>query len=251
MSTNPVSDNGALNDIVVRALHLEKKIGDKVVLRDVSLEVGTFGSLAILGPNGAGKTTLLRILSGIWGPTRGELWRFGKKVDREGRSDPRIGYLGHQSFLYPSLSALDNLIFYARLWGLEHPSQRAEEVLKQVGLTWSQTDPVRTYSRGMLQRAAIARVLMPRPALLLLDEPYTGLDIAAQEFLDQTLRSFQASGGALILITHNVQEALRVSQGVTILVRGRLVWWSDTKGWAADRLALEYQHWLQGGARHP
>ena len=238
-------------DVLLRALHLEKKIGGKVVLRDVSLEVGGQGALAILGPNGAGKTTLLRILSGVWGPTQGELWRFGQKVDKEGRSDPRIGYLGHQSFLYPTLSALDNLTFYAKLWGLDRPSVRAANALKQVGLTWSQTDPVKTYSRGMLQRAAIARVLLTQPKLLLLDEPYTGLDLAAQEFLDTTLRSFQTAGGAIILITHNVHEAIRVSQAVTILVRGRLVWWSDTQGWNAERLALEYQKWLGGGARHP
>ena len=238
-------------DVLVRALHLEKKIGGKVVLRDVSLEVGGQGALAILGPNGAGKTTLLRILSGVWGPTQGELWRFGQKVDKEGRSDPRIGYLGHQSFLYPTLSALDNLTFYAKLWGLDRPSVRAANALKQVGLTWSQTDPVKTYSRGMLQRAAIARVLLTQPKLLLLDEPYTGLDMAAQEFLDTTLRSFQAAGGAIILITHNVHEAIRIAQAVTILVRGRLVWWADTHGWNADQLAFEYQKWLGGGARHP
>ncbi|PSR34017.1 MAG: heme ABC exporter ATP-binding protein CcmA [Sulfobacillus benefaciens] len=238
-------------DVLLRALHLEKKIGGKVVLRDVSLEVGGQGALAILGPNGAGKTTLLRILSGVWGPTQGELWRFGQKVDKEGRSDPRIGYLGHQSFLYPTLSALDNLTFYAKLWGLDRPSVRAANALKQVGLTWSQTDPVKTYSRGMLQRAAIARVLLTQPKLLLLDEPYTGLDLAAQEFLDTTLRSFQAAGGAIILITHNVHEAIRIAQAVTILVRGRLVWWADTHGWNADQLAFEYQKWLGGGARHP
>ncbi len=248
---NHVSANGDVSQIVVRAAHLEKKIGEKEVLRDISLELGSHAALAVLGPNGAGKTTLLRILSGVWGPSSGELWRFNQLVKTEGRTDPRVGYLGHQSFLYPTLTAMENLTFYARLWGLPSPTVRAREMLQQVGLMWSQSDRVKTYSRGMLQRAAIARVLLPDPQLLLLDEPYTGLDVEAQLFLDRTLMAYREAGGSIVLITHNVHEALRISDAVTVLVRGKLVWWAPTKGWTPERLTSCYQQWLRGGNGHP
>lgn len=232
-------------------MHLEKRIGDKEVLRDISLELGRYSALAVLGPNGVGKTTLLRVLAGVWGPSRGQLWRFDEPVSKDGRPDPRVGYLGHQSFLYPSLTALENLTFYARLWGLNRPRERAQDMLMRVGLTWSHSDPVRTFSRGMLQRAAIARALLPEPQLLLLDEPYTGLDLEAQAFLDRTLIAFRQDGGAIILITHNVAEALRSSDAVTIMLGGKLVWWAPTPEWTVEQLTTHYQQWLRGGRRHP
>lgn len=228
------------------AEHLEKRIGDRWVLRDVSLDVDAGSSLAILGPNGAGKTTLLKILSGIWAPSAGALWRFGQKVT-EARPDPRIAFLGHRSFLYPALSARENLLFYAKLWNLDQPQRRVNDALRQVGLTWSQDDPVRSYSRGMVQRAAIARALLTSPRLLLMDEPYTGLDIRGQALLDTLLTEFVAKGGALILITHQVDEALRSAQGVSILRSGRIVWWDWTENWSPERLLQHYDHWLSGG----
>lgn len=248
---NHVSAKADASQVVIRAVHLEKRIGDKEVLRDISLELGPDSALAVLGPNGAGKTTLLRVLAGVWGPSRGQLWRFDEPVSNDGRSDPRVGYLGHQSFLYPSLTAFENLTFYARLWGLNRPREKAQDMLMRVGLTWSQSDPVRTFSRGMLQRAAIARALLPEPQLLLLDEPYTGLDLEAQVFLDRVLIAFRQDGGAIILITHNVAEALRISDAVTIMLGGKLVWWAPTPEWTVEQLTTHYQQWLRGGRRHP
>ncbi len=248
---NRVSAKIDASHVVIRAVHLEKRIGDKEVLRDISLELGPYSALAVLGPNGAGKTTLLRVLAGVWGPSRGQLWRFDQPVSNDGRTDPRVGYLGHQSFLYPSLTALENLSFYGRLWGVKRPYERARDMLARVGLTWSQSDPVRTFSRGMLQRAAIARALLPEPQLLLLDEPYTGLDIEAQAFLDRALLSFRHDGGAIVLITHNVAEALRIADAVTIILGGKLVWWAPTPEWTVEQLAAQYQQWLRGGRRHP
>ncbi len=248
---NHVSVNPDAPYVVVRTVHLEKQIGDREVLRDVSLELGTHATLAVLGPNGAGKTTLLRVLAGIWGPSGGQLWRFDKPVVGEVRTDARIGYLGHQSFLYPALTALENLTFYGRLWNLDHPHARARDMLRRVGLTWSQNDPVKIYSRGMLQRAAIARMLLPDPQLLLLDEPYTGLDAEAQEFLDHTLITYRDRGGTTLLITHNVQDVLRISDAVTILIGGKLVWWAPLGGWNPERLTAHYQECLRGGKGYP
>lgn len=248
---SPVSVKADRAQVVIRAVNLEKRIGDKEVLRDISLELGPYSALAVLGPNGAGKTTLLRVLAGVWAPSRGQLWRFDQPVSTDGRTDPRVGYLGHQSFLYPSLTALENLTFYARLWGLNRPHERARDMLMRVGLTWSQSDPVRTFSRGMVQRAAIARALLPEPSLLLLDEPYTGLDLEAQVFLDRALMAFRQDGGSIVLITHNVAEALRISDAVTIMLGGKLVWWAPTPEWTVERLTVHYQQWLRGGRRHP
>lgn len=124
-------------------------------------------------------------------------------------------------------------------------------MLMRVGLTWSQSDPVRTFSRGMLQRAAIARAFLPEPSLLLLDEPYTGLDLEAQVFLDRALKAFRQGGGSIVLITHNVAEALRISDAVTIMLGGKLVWWEPTPDWTVERLTVHYQQWLRGGRRHP
>jgi len=234
-------------DAILRVVHLEKWIGERKVLADVSLDVGAGGGLAVLGPNGAGKTTLLKLVAGLWTPTRGEVWRFGERVGEEGRPDPRVGLIGHQSFLYPALTALENLAMYARLYGLGHPEARAWAALEHFGLSWSARDPVRTFSRGMKQRLALARAWIHGPRLLLLDEPYAGLDLPGQQLLDEWLEEHRQRGGARLVITHNAGEALRVSDAVTILIRGRLVWWSEAQGLSVEALTGEYQRWLSKG----
>lgn len=236
---------------ILVARHLQKRIGAKEVLSDVSLELGDGGALAILGANGAGKTTLLKVLAGLWTPSGGELIRFGIALGNEARSDPRIGFLGHRSFLYPHLSARENLRFYGRLWGLSHVNMQVDRVLRLVGLAWSQNDPIHSYSRGMLQRAAIARVLLTDPQLVLMDEPYTGLDLRAQVLLEEILRRYLAEGGALVWITHQVKEALPISQAMAILDGGRLVWWAPTASANPSEISSVYQRWLSdGGIRY-
>jgi heme exporter protein A len=204
---------------MLEAVHLTKRLGERMVLRDVSLTVPAGSVAVVLGPNGAGKSTLLKIAAGVWTPTGGRLNRFGQVVEAEA-TDARIGYLGHRSFLYGMLSGLENLAFYARLYGVRHPRQRAQELLREIGLSRFQNVPVRRYSRGMEQRVAIARAFVASPQLLLLDEPYTGLDVAAANLLDGWIRRTAAGGGAALLITHHLDEAARVGDRVSILQRG-------------------------------
>lgn len=238
-------DNGERVHPVVVARNLDKRIGEKWVLRQVSLELGVGSALAILGPNGSGKTTLLRVLAGLWSPNAGELYRFGGRL-KEARSDPRVGYLGHASFLYPSLSGLENLAFYARLWRLDRPRDRAAAALKQVGLTWAMEEPVKSYSRGMTQRAAIARTFLTDPQLVLMDEPYTGLDVSGQALLDGLLADLRQRGGASICITHQVREVFQSSDAVAIIVGGRIVWWDRVASWTPQTLTTHYQDWIEG-----
>ncbi|POB10686.1 MAG: ABC transporter ATP-binding protein [Sulfobacillus thermosulfidooxidans] len=213
---------------ILRALTLCKTIGAHAVLREVSFSMERGSGLAIMGPNGAGKSTLLKVLSGLWAPSGGELWRFGRRVGDETSSDQRVVLLGHHSFLYPSLTAFENLLFYAHLWGLRKARQRVVEVLRQVDLLWAQNDLLQTFSRGMVQRAALARVLLADAQLLLLDEPYTGLDGAGRQLLDRILGDQKRTGRSFILASHDEDDVIRVADAVALLVGGRMVWWSYT-----------------------
>jgi heme exporter protein A len=229
-----------MNGPIVEARGITKYLGDRPVLRAVSLTVMPGEVVAVVGPNGAGKTTLVRVLAGAVRPTAGTLVRFGEPVADE-RSDTRIGYLGHRSLLYRTLTGIENLEFYARLYGLPDPRAAAESALIAVGLRPFMHDPVRTYSRGMEQRAALARAFLHRPSLLLLDEPYTGLDLEAQELLEARVRDTVAAGGAAVVISHRIEEAARLAHRVGILWYGRLGRWRTTAPGATAELAAAYR----------
>lgn len=206
---------------LLEATHVAKRLGERLVLRDVTVAVPAGAVVVVLGPNGAGKSTLLKLAAGVWAPTQGRLQRFGQSVDGD-TPDARVGYLGHRSFLYGGLSGLENLTFYARLFGVPRPRERAAALLAAVGLRPFQHEPVRRYSRGMEQRAAVARAFVAQPRLLLLDEPYTGMDVAAAALLDRWIRHTVGQGGGALLITHHLDEAARIGDRVGILWRGRL-----------------------------
>lgn len=226
--------------MVLEATGLRKRLGERMVLRDVSFSLMSGDSGVMVGPNGAGKTTLLKVLAGVWKPSAGTLSRFGQVAAGEG-ADHRVGYLGHQSFLYRALTGRENLVFYARLYGVPKPEQAAVDALKRVGMDRFQHDPVRRYSRGMEQRVAIARAFLGKPELLLLDEPYTGLDVQAAGLLDRLIEETMEAGGASLLITHHLDEAARVGNRYGILWNGRLVRWTERGTDALPQLADEYQ----------
>ncbi len=233
---------------LVSAHHLQKSIGSQQVLRDVSFTLGAGAVLAIMGGNGAGKTTLLRIVSGFWSASGGQLERFGQRVGCGGAGDARVGMLGHHSFLYPHLTAYENLVFYARLWGLDRPSWRADDALARVGLSWCRADRVRTFSRGMLQRAALARMLVGDPVLLLLDEPYSGMDLQGHALVDDVINDLKHHNKSVLLVSHQPQDILRVADGAAILHGGIFTWWAPVNGLAAEQLARVYaQHTAQRG----
>jgi heme exporter protein A len=187
---------------------------------DARFEAGAV--TVIEGPNGSGKTTLLSVLSLLTRPTRGEV-RFGdKRVVDQPELRGRIGLVGHAGLVYPDLNAQENLELFASLYRVADASKRIAELTERFGLgSWS-TRPVRTYSRGQLQRLSLARALVHRPKLLLLDEPSTGLDVASTERLIEAILVEKAAGVIAVLVTHDPTFASRVADRTVRLDRGRI-----------------------------
>lgn len=188
---------------------------------DLTIERGEF--VALLGPNGSGKSTLLRMLCGLSRPTHGSIRVGGWELPREAYAvRAQIGLVSHKSLLYDNLSAAENLRFFARLYNLPPASvePRIREILDQVGLGKRLNDLVRTFSRGMLQRLSIARALLHNPDIVLLDEPYTGLDQDASAVLDDLLRQAHTGGRTILMTTHDLQRAAVLPSRVLILSRG-------------------------------
>jgi len=202
---------------------LVKRFGLRAVLRGVDLEVQAGEFVALLGPNGAGKTTLLRILATLSRPNHGEVRLAGYRLPGQAPAARRLlGLVSHQPLLYGDLSAEQNLHFYARLYGLPQAQDRIAQLLARVGLTARRRDPVRTFSRGMQQRLAIARALLHDPRILLLDEPYTGLDQDAAARLDDLLRRIAAEGRTVLMASHNLPRVAALASRFVILARGRI-----------------------------
>jgi len=208
---------------VVRAENLGKTFGRAVVLRDVALQVAAGEVLALFGPNGAGKSTLLRLLARLMTPTSGTLMLFGE-TGQTSAVRRRIGLVAHQSFLYPDLNARENLLFYAGMYDLVDAPARVDAWLERVALADVGTRPVRLFSRGMEQRLALARALLHEPDLVLLDEPWSGLDAAAADWLGALLVEQRQQGRTVIVATHDFERGLAVATRALIVHRGRLAW---------------------------
>lgn len=203
--------------------NLTKRFGDIYALRNVSFSVEENTSFGILGPNGAGKTTLIRILSTLLKPTSGRVLIMGRDALRNSREVRRLlGVVSHKSFLYGELTAIENLRFYASLYGVED-EERLWNLLEFVGLEDRAYSQVRTFSRGMEQRLAIARALIHDPPILLLDEPTSGLDVQSRERVLALVRSLVEERRATVIITtHSLDEASMICERVAILSRGEL-----------------------------
>jgi ABC-type multidrug transport system ATPase subunit len=211
-----------LSRVAIEARGLEKRFGPIRALRGVDLEVAEGTLFALIGPNGAGKSTLLRLLAGLARPSAGSLTVAGESRDRR-RLRGRIGLLGHATFLYPELSVRENLRFAGRVQGVAEPAARTDVLLQEHDLGAFADRPARTLSRGLAQRAAIARSLVHDPPVLLLDEPFTGLDPAAADRLAGQLTRLRQRGRTLVLVSHDVERAARLADRVGELRGGRLV----------------------------
>jgi heme exporter protein A len=215
---------------------LRRDFGGTPVLAGLDLTVDAGELVVLLGANGAGKTTLLRVLATLLRPSGGTLRLFGEDASRRPpAARRRIGHVGHDSACYPDLTGRENLQFYAELYGVPDPEGRIVELLRWAGLEGAARRPVRVYSRGMVQRLALARVLLHGPELLLLDEPFSGLDPAATARLQTLLAELRRSGHAIVLSTHDVERVAAVATRVAILHRGRIAW---TQAGAADAVVL-------------
>src|SRR6267378_1094482 len=180
--------------IVIRARGVEKRYGDKRVLRGVGFDVAPDGFMLVTGPNGSGKTTLLRLCAGLAIPSAGEL---DVALERG-----RIGYLAHESLVYRELTALENLDLYGRLYRVAERRERIGMLLERFGLWDARHERADSYSRGMLQRLALCRALLHDPELLVLDEPYSGLDEEGALLLDRELDE-RRSSSAFVVATHD------------------------------------------------
>jgi len=203
---------------MIEADGLVRRFASRPALDGLSLTLRAGDCLALIGPNGAGKTTLLRVIAGLLRPDGGAISVGGHRYpEARQAARPLIGYLGHDPLVYLDLTASQNLELYADLYGV--PSGRVLAWLERVGLLARAYDPVRTFSRGMVQRLALARLLLHEPRLLLLDEPFSGLDAAGGELLEGVLRGLGGERG-LVLVTHDMAIAARHATRVMGLRRG-------------------------------
>ena len=206
---------------MIETRSLAKAFGPKPVLRGVDLDIAPGEFVALMGPNGAGKTTLMRILATLSRPSLGRASVAGFPLPAAAEHvRRRLGVVLHHPLLYGDLSAEENLRFYARMYGLKNPEARMTQVLEQVGLAARRREPVRTFSRGMQQRLAIARAVLHDPEVMLFDEPYTGLDQAASDMLDGVLREAAARGRTVLMTTHDLLRGLALADRVLVLARG-------------------------------
>jgi heme exporter protein A len=208
---------------MIKIRGLVKQYGMNTVLRGADLDVRAGEFVTLVGANGAGKTTLIRIVATLLRPTAGEVrvggWLVPQQADRVRRY---IGIVSHQPLLYGDMTAAENLLFFARLYRLEDPEERVANALKTVGLAARQRDAVRTFSRGMYQRLTLARATLHEPDVLLLDEPYTGLDQEASALLDDLLREQVSRQRTILMITHDLVHGLNLCHRIAILSRGKI-----------------------------
>lgn len=213
----------------ISAEGLSRAFGDHLALSDIDLSLPPGRTMTVFGPNGSGKSTLLKLLATLLSPTSGALNVLGCNLPRDAHGlRARIGYLGHQPLLYRELTPIENLCFFARLYGLVSAGQRLRELLDVAGVSRYVDEPIRTLSRGTQQRVAVCRAILHEPELLLLDEPYSHLDPAGWNSVEPLIgRSVQATR---VLVTHDVSEGLSEADSVLCLFDSKTVLSRDAAG---------------------
>jgi heme exporter protein A len=236
----------------LRLSKVGKIYGGRRALADVTTTFEPGRIAAVLGPNGAGKSTLLAILSTLIAPSTGDVRWGDALLGRGSLLRTRIGYVGHEPGLYADLTAAENLVLFASLYGVGDPGARAAALLARVGLGDAAAEaPARTFSRGMLQRLALARALVHDPALLLFDEPAAALDPAGADWLGRELAAERDAGRVVVLVTHDLSAAA-VADHLVILRRGRVVF-DETRpgGFGAEAVRRSYEAKTREPPREP
>ena len=227
-------------EVAIDARGLVKAFGDRRALDGVDLRLPRGAFLSIFGPNGAGKTTLLRILSTLSRPTAGKLSMLGADALEDPESlRCRIGLISHKSMVYGDLTARENLELFARLYGVADPAARARELLGMVELDHRANDAARTFSRGMTQRLSIARALVNDPELVLLDEPYAGLDPHAVRLFDELIARVRP-GRTFVMVSHDLDKGFSLATHDLILARGRVVLFGAREDLSEDEFRATY-----------
>jgi heme ABC exporter ATP-binding subunit CcmA len=210
---------------IVQLESLSKLYGSFVALRKISLDFHPGRCYVLLGENGAGKSTLLRVIAGLLKPTHGKIRVFDAEKPADVRD--RIGYMSHAPMLYDELSAMENLNYFAGLYR-EQPCMRPDAALRAVGLDPTLTRPTGQYSQGMRQRASLARVLLPQPDLLLLDEPFSNMDAASARQMLALLVQQRAEGKTILLTTHQRELAEPIADYLLTLQAGSVASLGET-----------------------
>jgi ABC-type multidrug transport system ATPase subunit len=225
----------AASEAAVRVHDVSRRFGHRWVVRNVSMEVFPGEAVLLVGGNGAGKTTLLRVLAGLLRANRGT-------VDHRGM----VGMVAHHTMMYDALTARENLTFYTRLHGLPRDG-RGDRLIERLGLAHAADQRIATFSRGMLQRLAIARSLLHDPDVLLFDEPLTGLDDAASRIVLDVIRELKARGAALLIATHQLVELVGETARVGYMVGGRLAALEPIGGRDAGGVVSRYKELVTDG----
>lgn len=194
---------------MIEGENISLRMGNKIILQDVNLKIYRGEYVALLGPNGAGKSTLLKVLALLKKPSTG-------RVSLKGQ----LGFLAHRSFLYDRLTAWENLKFYGGLFQVPCLEERIEKLIDQVGLAYFLHEPVDTYSRGMVQRLAIARAILHDPEILFLDEPFTGLDQRGGVILKKVLSEMHRQGKTIVMVTHDFNQGMDLVNRILIMKKG-------------------------------
>lgn len=225
---------------------LVKTFGSRLVLRGIDLDIANGEFVTLMGANGAGKTTLLNIIATLSKMSGGQVM-IGNVDLRQNAAAVRryIGFVSHKTLLYDDLSGEQNLTFYAKMYDIVEREKRIATVLHQVGLWGRQKDPVRTYSRGMQQRLAIARAILHDPPLLLLDEPDTGLDQHASNMLGDLLKAVDAEKRTVLMTSHNLERSLSLGDRVLIMAKGKIAFDQDRSTISTDQLREQYYQLVQ------
>jgi heme exporter protein A len=221
----------------IRFENIDKRYGGLYALRRVSLEISAGECVVFAGRNGSGKTTLLRIAARLARPSSGMV-SFPNGSGEIGATMPPAGFVAHATMVYDELTAEENLLLFARLQGIAEPAVRAEALLREVGLEDRRNSLVRTFSRGMRQRVAIARALLNEPAVLLLDEPTTGLDPQGARWFAEALRGLRDSGRTILMSLHGESEVSKLATRAIRLEAGAVV--ADTQTGANFRSILAF-----------
>ena len=222
---------------------LTKSFGNHLALRGVDIEVRQGEFVVIFGPNGAGKTTLIRVLATIMNPSSGKVFVKGLNLKNNAEEiRRRIGVVTHQTFLYSNLTAYENLEFYCRMYDVPSSKERIHEVVAMVEMMPRLHDRVGTLSRGMQQRLSIARSLLHKPDIMLLDEPETGLDQWAISVLREILQTEAKRKRAIVLTTHNLERGLELGNRLLILDKGKIVYQNSTRALDLTSLKQVYQN---------
>ncbi|HEY2853109.1 MAG TPA: ABC transporter ATP-binding protein [Gemmatimonadaceae bacterium] len=232
---------------VLEAERLTRVFARRRAVNDVTLQLEEAECLALFGPNGAGKTTLLRLFAGLLRPTSGSARVNGHLLRGDASTRSHVGFISHQSMLYAALSVRENVELTANLYGMPNIRGAADEAMREMRVMDRANAPVRALSRGLQQRVSIARALVHRPRVLLLDEPYTGLDALGAAALTEILMRLRADGATLVLVTHNISEGLAVASHAAVMHGGRLLRLERREVLDSESYAEAYRELVGGG----